>query len=97
MGLTMTDQESEVRRLCANVSQEQRAWLERWMFYAWPESFVANRLMINWKLDGTDVAPDEDFWWSAAAHYYKIITKQEPPGLVLAEPADPPGDSIHFN
>lgn len=87
----------EVERMCANVSAEQRAWLERHMWWGFPESFVSNRLMCNFKLDGTDEVPPEEFWWDAAAHFFKLITGQEPPGLVCVEPAHTPRAGPHFN
>lgn len=67
------------------------------MWYSFPECFVRDRLMVNYALDGTDAVPDEDEWWSAIAAFYKIITREEPPGLVCVERAQPPGDSVHFN
>lgn len=90
--------DEEVARLCANVTAEHRAWLERWMFYGFPESFVRNRLMhSNFSLDGTDEVPDETLWWSVFAAAYKLITNGEPPGLVCVEPAHTPSAGVHFN
>lgn len=78
----------EVERICANVSEAQRRWCERYTFREWPEYFV--RRISSFELDGTDDVPPTDWWWACFAHWYKVVSGNDAPELVCTDPGYSP-------
>ena len=63
--------------LCANITEEQRDWCERYTFREWPE-FLIERGVVT-----CDTTPTAQEWWHLMYRVYQDATGQEPPELSI--------------